>query len=340
MIATDLSLLRAHRITLDLLRPANTACRLVRLCMVWAFITFVGVASAAAGTIPPSVEKMIRNAQKLNNGEHFMAVVRLAMEAEPTLRDDILALVKELEPAREPEAQQVALALPPAPPPPPKPTGFIGTDGWTGSAKIGGDKKTGNTDETNLSTALAMKREGDLWTQHVAFSSQFSETDGDTTDEVYNAGYKADRAISERSYLYGGMAYENDKFSGFDYRLTNSVGYGYKILKKPHHTWSVEAGPGIRVNKINESNSTQSEFVGRGASYYALDLYDGVKLTNNSIILVGEDNTTLDNTIALKIRIIGQLGAEFSYNVTHDTDPPADDEKTNTHFIGALVYDF
>jgi len=340
MIATDLGALRLHRIVWHDWRPGRAAFRFLGLCLVCAIVALSGMTVAWAGTIPASVEKMIRNAQKLDNGAHFMAVVRLAMEAEPALRDDILALVKELEPAQEAEAQQVALALPPPPPPPPKPQGFIGTDGWSGSAKIGGDKKTGNTDETNLSTAVAMKREAELWTQHIAFSSQFSESDGDTTDEVYKAGYKADRAISERSYLYGGTAYENDKFSGFDYRLTTSAGYGYKILNKPTHTWSLEAGPGVRVNKIDETNSTQSEYIGRVASYYALDLYDGVKLTNNTLVLFGEDSTTLDNTIALKIRIIGQLGAEFSYNVTHDTDVPDDTEKTNTHFIGALVYDF
>ena len=69
-----------------------------------------------------------------------------------------------------------------------------------------------------------------------------NEDNNTTTAERYLISGKSDYRLSDISYLFGTVDYEDDRFSGYDYRATEVVGYGRRVLNTETMTLELEAG--------------------------------------------------------------------------------------------------
>ena len=52
-------------------------------------------------------------------------------------------------------------------------------------------------------------------------------------------------------YVYGYASYDEDHFSGFDFQVATSLGWGHRIINKEDMEWDVEIGPGYRFSKVD-----------------------------------------------------------------------------------------
>lgn len=57
-------------------------------------------------------------------------------------------------------------------------------------------------------------------------------------------------------------------------------------------------------------------------------------------MFVGDERTTVDTTLALKMRINGALSGRISYNYRYNSNVPLDKVRTDTLTKASLVYDF
>ncbi len=221
-----------------------------------------------------------------------------------------------------------------------EPAPVEGNDGvWSGNADLGFSASTGNSDTRNLNTASNVDYLKGLWTHGLRFTAVRQDDDGTTNAERYEAGYKAQRALSDVSYLFGNLAFERDEFGGVYQRSSETIGYGRKLLNTDVHTLKAEIGVGARQSELQDGTEEQDAIVRLGADYMRI-LSDSAAFNQSLIVESGEENTYVESISALKVRINGNLYAKLSYTVKYNDTVPAGTEDTDTFTTLSLSYEF
>jgi putative salt-induced outer membrane protein len=215
---------------------------------------------------------------------------------------------------------------------------FRGTE-WKGAGEIGYVATTGNTDTRNLTVKLGGTNERESWRHKLDLEALNTEDGGITTAERYLAVGQTDYKFSKHEYLFGRLAYENDKFSGYEYRVTESVGYGRRVLDRANMTLDLEAGPGARQSKLDDGN-TDSELMARLAARYAWQISEHAKFTEELSSDIGENATVTKSITGLQVRINGNLAMKLTLTMENTSDVPDGIENTDTETAVTLVYGF
>jgi putative salt-induced outer membrane protein len=225
------------------------------------------------------------------------------------------------------------VALAQAPPP-------AAPDPFRGSAALGYLSTSGNTDSTNGNAAL--KVTWDLegpWKHDWAALAINARTNGVTTAEAYAAGYKAQRDITPRSYLFASGDWRQDRFSGYERQATEAVGYGRRLIDTQRHTLALEGGVGAKQSDLITGDELDEGIV-RGGLQYLLRLSESSEFDQRLLLEQGDDNRYVESTSALKTRIVGNLALVLSFVIKSNSDVPVGIEKTDRFTALSLEYGF
>jgi putative salt-induced outer membrane protein len=215
---------------------------------------------------------------------------------------------------------------------------FMGSD-WKGEGEFGYVATSGNTDTANLKARLGLVNERDMW-RHSAMLEALNTSDSDTTTaERYAASWQTDYKFTEFDYIFGRIQYETDKFSGYDYRVSEILGYGRRVLHRDDMTLDLEAGPGARQSKLDTGES-ENEVILRLAGRYAWKITEQSRFTQDLSFDIGEDATISKSVTAVQASIVGNLSMKLSYTVENVSDVPPGVKKTDTETAATLVYSF
>lgn len=218
------------------------------------------------------------------------------------------------------------------------------SEGWSGEGSLSAGTTTGNTETTDLGLGVDMSKTAGVWTYSAEAAADYGEIDGVESRNRYFLAGDIDRQINDRLFGFGRASYEVDKFTGFDSRAFIGGGLGYSIYDTEKTTWSVRGGPGVKIDEVKPTLTTQGEtqtsFGAVARSEFGYAFNEAVKLTNNTDVLYGEESTQLANVLALTADLTGALSARISFDVRHDTNPPLGFEDTDTATKVALVYGF
>jgi len=119
---------------------------------------------------------------------------------------------------------------------------------WKGKGEVGAVMARGNSDADTVNIKLDMSRELDRWKHNFGILALRATNDGDKTAERYGAYWQSDYKFSDRSYWFGGLRYEDDRFSGFDYQASVTSGIGRNFIDTDATKFSGQAGIGVRYN--------------------------------------------------------------------------------------------
>lgn len=217
-------------------------------------------------------------------------------------------------------------------------TGVAAEANWSGKGEGGIVFSRGNADNDNANLRLELARELDRWKHGFAVSALRASNDGDTTAERYGASWQSDFKLTERSFWFGGLRYEQDEFSGFDYQASATTGYGRKLIDTEATKLTGQIGAGYRRLKNALTGETAGDAVARGDLNLERVLTDTTSLTNRFSVESGSNNTLAINELALQVRMSEAFALSFGVGVRHNTDPPAGLEKTDTLTTVNLVY--
>ena len=213
------------------------------------------------------------------------------------------------------------------------------TGPWAGKVSLGYLATSGNTDNSSLSTNFEVGYTAGNWV-HTLTGSAFNASESNTTTaESYGAGWKSERNLSESNFLFGQLDYRHDRFSGYTYQFSQTVGYGWRILHTGAHTLGAEIGGGARQSETNAGMSA-NEFVVRGQGNYRWNFSETANFTFGLLIEHGDINTYTQSDLALRARIIGSLLLVASYTIKDNSEVPAGTENTDTFTALSLEYAF
>lgn len=211
---------------------------------------------------------------------------------------------------------------------------------WEGTAELGSIKTTGNTDTSSVNAKLDLAGKTPRWEYALQLSALTSKEDDETSKERYKGTLGIDRKFNQHHYLATTLAYEFDRFGGYDYQTLLSLGYGYRLLNRSDRWLDVEAGPGYRYDRLKDDTDTEEEMLMRFLAKFFWQIQKGVELNQKLSINTDSQKTTWRSESGLKSQINGSLATKISYQWEFTDDVPPDTENTNSEFAVTLVYSF
>ncbi len=223
-----------------------------------------------------------------------------------------------------------------APPIPPR--GVPGQ--WSGEIELGGGRATGNTETEEVNAAAKVGYTRGRWEAEATASYDFAKDAGTINTQHLRLGGTAKYLFTDRAFVFGLIDYDDDRFSGFTYELTQAGGLGYKVIQSDDLDLEVTAGPALRLSEVKATEEQLVEPGARGGLELRWQMSDNATFSNKASITWGEERTITENTAALTMTIIGSLSGRLSYHLEHNSGAPAGTEATDTLTKASLVYGF
>jgi len=214
-----------------------------------------------------------------------------------------------------------------------------GDSQWGGEAELGLVTTSGNTETTTANFKSKLENNREQWHHLFTFETLHSSSEENNTAERYLLTAQSDYKINDISYAFGRFSYEDDRFSGFEYRATETLGYGRHIIREKTLKFDVEGGPGVRQSKP-EIGSSDSEAILYLSGKLKWDVSETSVFTQNLFSEIGEDVTATKSVTGLKTQINGDLAMKATYTVKQLSEVPVGIDKTDTETAITLVYSF
>ena len=213
---------------------------------------------------------------------------------------------------------------------------------WSGEIAAAAGVATGNSplDTINLETTVAYttgpwEHEGSL---DYTLSRDSQTTSANRLELEYSPSYHFD----ERLFALGLGRFVRDRSEDFQFTGIEAAGPGYEAIKNDDMTLSVAVGPGLRQEKERKRDGgrLRNEPVGLMTSQYAWNLTHRLQFSNGATVVGNTAATWIDTTSAITLKFDEHFSGRLSYSIRHNTNPPGDDNKTDTLTRAAIVYGF
>jgi putative salt-induced outer membrane protein len=211
---------------------------------------------------------------------------------------------------------------------------------WKGKGEAGLVLARGNTDADTINFKLGMSEEVDPWKHSLEMAALRASTNGVESANRYMAGWQSDYKLNARTFAFGGLRYENDKFSGFDYQASASAGIGYKFYDTARIKLSGQAGLGYRRLKDGVTGASSGNAVFVAGMDYENAVTATTKIIDKFHAESGSDNTLLSNFLGVEVKMSDKLALSAGLDARQNTKPPAGKKKTDTITTLNLVYAF
>ncbi|MCC7081038.1 MAG: DUF481 domain-containing protein [Burkholderiales bacterium] len=217
---------------------------------------------------------------------------------------------------------------------------------WKGKAEAGVVLARGNTETTTANGKLDVANELEKWKHSALLAALYAQSEDSVTDELetsaqrYEARWQSDYKFTPRAFWFGGLRYERDEFSGFDYQASLTTGLGYRFIDTDRTKFYGQAGVGYRQLQDSLTGEKDDEVVYRGDLGFERVLTGNTKLTDKLIVEAGSTNTFAGNDLALEVKMSERFGLSLGYGVRYNSDPPTGLESTDTLTTVNLSYSF
>ncbi len=306
--------------------------------------TFTTAAAQDTAPMPDIAQALLNAAYETGSPNEIEAVKKAVAQVFPDYADAINA-----------NANQRIAALAPAEPASgdaAKPsskndgTGLFALRPWKGKIQAGASLASGNTDNLAIGVLLDASREAAGFTHNVTGFFDIAESNNGgigqriVTQKRWGAAYQLDYNFSPRSYSYARFSYEEDQFSGFDYRLFAGAGLGHFFYKSEPFTWKIEGGPGFRYSPIDDTRDIDQNFAAFGATELDWVIRDGVTFEQDVNSTWTSSTTTVQSVTALTTSLMDGLATTLAFEFRYETDPPLGRENADKIVRASLVYGF
>jgi putative salt-induced outer membrane protein len=214
---------------------------------------------------------------------------------------------------------------------------------WTGKGEAGVAIASGNSDSRTANAKVAVARKVDLWDYSASLAGLYVRNNGSTTARRWELGTQARRSFGTQMFGFGGLRYEEDRFSGFDHQGVFTAGVGRKFIDTESTKFSGQVGAGYKffetIATLAAPANKDSGLVGVASADFEHKLNDSTKFFNHFAAEVTSENNFLQNDLGVAVKMSDRLSLALAYGVRHNTNPPAGFKKTDTLSTVNLAYE-
>jgi putative salt-induced outer membrane protein len=233
-------------------------------------------------------------------------------------------------------------------PPPPPPQGV-----WTGKGQAGYVSSKGNSDSKSANAALDMALVEGPWKHTFHVGGLYGQSGGIVSAERWDTGWQSNYDLTREVYGFGGLRFEHDLFSGFQYQASGTAGLGYKFFDTNSIKFSAQAGMGYRKLRPEDLikdaagrvttrslEGSQDGPVGAFGVLYSQTLTHTTTVSDTLLIETSSSDTLTTNALALAVKISTKLALSVGYHIIDNSKPPAGVKNLDTLETINLVYAF
>ncbi len=288
----------------------------------------------SAMAISADVMHAIDQAKETDNQYIIDAVVEKAIAANPAEEDAIRTYVLWEPPAKKEKAEEQAQ----------KPITVLGyaipeTDKISGSLEGGVAVKSGNSDTEDLNAKAKIAYETEGWKNILELEAENSSDSGQRTDEEYKANLQSRYKLGEHDYVFGELDWVKDRFSGYDYRMAELLGYGNRVIDEETYWLELEAAVGMRQSKP-KSQDRENNFIQKLSAEAEWQALTNLTFGQKAETEYGDGTFISSAETFAKTKISETLALKFSYELEHISDVPAGTKKLDTTTKMNVLYDF
>jgi putative salt-induced outer membrane protein len=214
-----------------------------------------------------------------------------------------------------------------------------GNDRISGKAALGYLATSGNTESTSANAAFSIVLGLPVWRHAFVVNAIGASTNDQTTAEAYTFKYEARRAFGEHQYVFTAVDWKLDRFSGYAEQLSETVGYGRRLVNRERHRLDGGLGFGARQSELRDGQQEDDAIV-RGSIDYVWSLTDTTEFEQALVAESGSTNTMVESRTALRARIIGNIALVLSYRVKYNTSIPQGAANADRFSAVSLEYVF
>jgi putative salt-induced outer membrane protein len=211
---------------------------------------------------------------------------------------------------------------------------------WSGKGSFGGVLSRGNTETETINLNIDVANERDRWVHKAGASMLRTVNDDVTSADRWELRGETNYKLTDRSYLFGTLRYEDDAFTDFEYQATLAGGYGYRFIATETTKLEGQIGLGVRQTELRLTGAKEEDAIVRGAINYEQKLTDTTLIYDRFLVESGSDNTFLQNALGIEVKIAERFALGLDYSVRHNTDVLPGTEETDQVFTANLVYGF
>lgn len=229
-------------------------------------------------------------------------------------------------------APSIATAQAPPPPPPAQ----------EGTAELAFVGTTGNASTNTFSVAGEHIARPAPWIIRNRAAYLRNESAAVLTAESLLYAFRAERPLTPRIAAFGEYGYFSDEFAGIDHRNSVGGGLSFKLVDRPPHRWSADAGFGYLNEKLLTGDDISSATYGLGSTYRltiseTATLDDEARFTGT---FDDADDWRFAHIISVTARLTQLLSLKVSNTIRHQHLPPLGFKSTDTTTSIALVAKF
>ncbi|MDP7591333.1 MAG: DUF481 domain-containing protein [Litorilituus sp.] len=225
---------------------------------------------------------------------------------------------------------------------------------YTASTELGFLYKTGNTKSIDVKAGFNLKYELEKWRSTLAFNilaKKIEEEDDkgkksfETTDNKWDILAQTNYTIGEedKNYLYGNLAHEQDKFSGFESQSSLSAGWGRNWYTTETSSFFADIGPGVKYDVTRATNKSSTNLIIQAQALYTHQFNEHVEFKQYIVARQATqsgENSVYKSETSVTAQLIDSLQLKFALRVDYDTEVQAGFENTNTETSMTLIYNF
>jgi putative salt-induced outer membrane protein len=210
---------------------------------------------------------------------------------------------------------------------------------WSSEIEVGAVNRSGNTEETNVKLRGEAVRTGELYktTYQIDFANS-SQDDVRTAERLYGV-FQLDRSLSDISSIFGRLAYEDDRFSGYDYQVDVTGGYSRDFIKSEIHLLSGSLGVGYRQSEL-ETGDSEDEVIISLAADYEWKFSENATFKQALRTQIGDFQTVSRSDTTLTADVLDDLALKLGLYIRHTSEVPAGRDKTDTETAVTMLYKF
>jgi putative salt-induced outer membrane protein len=225
----------------------------------------------------------------------------------------------------------------------PSPAAGAGTaakaDPWLVKAGLGFLATSGNTESTSLNSAFTVAYDAGNWVHALDATAINSSENENTTAEAYGLGWKSEYNLTKSDFLFVRVNWRKDRFSGYEQQLSETLGYGRRLIDTGTHVLDAEIGAGARQAELSDG-TMEDEFIQRGGLSYLWKFSETAEFSQTFAVEVGPENTWLESVSAVKAKLVGDLALVASYTVKNNSTVPVGNENTDRFTAISVEYSF
>lgn len=214
---------------------------------------------------------------------------------------------------------------------------------WKINIEAGMTLSKGNSRQESIYSKNSVDFNKEKWTNLFKTRLENTTANKERVKERYDVNNQTRYNFSKRNYRLAEFEYIDDRFGGYDYRISETFGYGRDLIKKPNMDLSLQLSGGFRQVKLTNSDKDLTWLV-RSTIHFDWKIKDGIRLIENLDISVDNERiiTRSDTSFRIVLKNLSEsIYLQIGYFLENRSDATeAGVKNTDTTFMNTIGYNF